>query len=118
MRQLLRNQRLIYYSSYIKDEYVIDENGHTTSEEEAVYSDPQAVKCNVSSSTGEWIVDSYGGHTEYTRHLSFSGTSPLKEGDRVWFGTDTSQPNNYIVKSVSDTLNEVVVTIREVRNDD
>lgn len=52
MRLLERNKRVIYYSHYLGEFPVVDENGYETGEHEKRYTKPKELKCSVSPAKG------------------------------------------------------------------
>lgn len=116
MRDLQRNKRLIWYANHIRDDAVTDEFGNDTGETIPVYTDPVALKINVSAATGEAAAEAFGAFTDYSRTITTSDTScPLKQNSRVWFGVEPSSgPHNYEVVRVADSLNGMLYALREV----
>lgn len=115
MRNMKRNQRMIHYAAEITTEPILDEWGNDTLEVKRIYGDPVELRCNVSGTAGQEEVDVFGLQTEYSRTISFArNTCPLKEGYKVWFGVEPSEPNNYVVVRVADSKHVVLVALREV----
>lgn len=114
MRQLLRNGRTLFYATLRATVPVVDAQGNETLEQREEWSSPAPLRCNVSAAAGNWSVELFGGHTDYTRTVTFTGSCPLREGDRVWFGVSTDGPHNYLVTRVADGKEEFVVALREV----
>lgn len=113
MRDLKRNQRAFYYATVIGSEAIVDEYGNDTLETRTIYGDPTMLKGNISANVGEDAVEIFGAQTEYSRTLSMTNC-PLKEGDKVWFGVDPTNENNYVVAKVADSKNGFLVALREV----
>lgn len=116
MRDLQRNKRTIWYANHIRDEIVTDEFGNDTVETVPVYTDPIALKINISAATGEAAAEAFGAFTDYSRTITTSDTRcPLKQNSRVWFGVEpSSSPHNYEVVRVADSLNGMLYALREV----
>lgn len=115
MRNLLRNQRDLYYASPIGAEPILDEYGNDTLEVKTVYGSPTLLRANVSVNIGQGFVDIFGSQTEYSRTVSIAGNDcPLCEGCRVWFGVTPDTPNNYKVVKVADSKNGFLVALQEV----
>lgn len=115
MRSMKRNHRLIHYATAIATEPILDEWGNDTLEVRTIYGDPVELRCNVSGTAGKEEADVFGLQTEYSRTISFFGDMcPLKEGTKVWFGVDVTEPNNYVVVRVADSKHVTLVALREV----
>ena len=115
MRDLKRNQRELWYATVVGTEPILDEYGNDTLEVETVYSDPVALRVNVSANIGQEAVEAFGSQTEYNRTVSISGVMcPLSVGCPVWFGVPTDGSANYTVARVADSKNGFLVALREV----
>jgi hypothetical protein len=99
----------------VKTEPILDEYGNDTLELKTEYSEPIALKVNVSANAGQEAANVFGTLTGYSRTITYSGDScPLVVGCRVWFGIDINDPHNYVVIKVADSKNGFVVALREV----
>lgn len=114
MRSIKRDQRVVYYATPLSTGRILDEWGNDTLEVHTEYSEPVALPVSVSANVGQEAMNVFGAQTEYSRTLSMSGNCPLVEGCKVWFGVDTSEPNNYTVAKVADSKNGFLVALREV----
>lgn len=115
MRSLFRNQRTLHYASVLGTEPIFDEYGNDTLEVRTVYGSPTLLSANVSANAGQEVVEAFGSQTEYSRVVSLTGAScPLSKGDKVWFGIETTEENNYTVARVADSKNGYLVALREV----
>lgn len=114
MRDLHRNRRALYYATKIGTQPIIDDYGNDTLEVEVVYGSPTLLMANVSASVGQEAVETFGTQTEYNRTVNLTGSCPLKEGDKVWFGVPVDGANNYVVVKVADSKNGYLVALREV----
>ena len=117
MRNCQRNYRTVWFANPTGEtEPIRDEYGNETLEVKTIYDTPNKMRCNIGTSGGEDAVQIFGSTTEYHRTISFSGSGmcPLKEGCRVWFGVDTTEPHNYKVVKVADSKNGCIVALREV----
>ena len=115
MRSLERNKRNLYYAAAVGANPILDEYGNDTLETETTYGSPTPLRANVSPNDGKEVVEVFGSQTEYSRVVSLTGaTCPLSEGDKVWFGVDTTEENNYTVARVADSKNGFLVALREV----
>ncbi len=118
MRDLKRNQRVVWYAVPTATVPILDDYGNDTLEVETVYLPPVCIRCNVSANMGQEAVEVFGSQTEYSRTISMSGYEcPLIEGSRVWFNVnpnDTFDNHNYMVARVADSKNGFLVALREV----
>ena len=115
MRSLERNKRNLHYATVVGTEPILDEYGNDTLEVRTIYGSPTPIRANVSANMGADGVDVFGSQTEYSRTVSFAGEKcPLSEGDKVWFGIDTTEEHNYTVARVADSKNGYMVALREV----
>lgn len=114
MRNLKKNQRVLYYASFMETKPILDEYGNETLEVEKVYSEPTLLEINYSSNTGEVATQTFGNLTDYSRVLAITGNCPLKENDILWIGIDVSSKANYEVKKVADSLNSYLIAVGEI----
>jgi hypothetical protein len=114
MRNLKKNQRPLYYASFIDTKPILDEYGNETLEVEKVYSEPTLWEVNYSSNTGEVATQTFGNLTDYSRVLAITGKCPLKEGDVLWIGIEPTSSANYEVKKVANSLNSYLVAVGEI----
>ena len=116
MRSLERNKRLLYYALYEKDEPILDEYGNETGESRPAYGEITEMRCNISASSGEDIVEAFGSFTNYTRAICVADNNcPLAEQSVVWFGIPTTEPYNYIVTRKADSKNGILYALKEVK---
>ena len=116
MRSLNRNKRSIYYANYVRDELIYDEYGNETGETNPVYDDPVELLCNISATSGEDAVETFGSFTAYSRVVCVSDPRcPLDEKSIVWFGVSTDEPHNYIVTRKADSKNGILYALQEVK---
>lgn len=115
MRGMERNKRTLWYAHFLEDRPVLDEEGGETSEVSAAWSDPVALRCNISGGAGGWAVQPFGGFfTDCDRTLSLTGACPLRVGDRLWIGVEPTQHYNYVVTALRDGLDEYLAAVKEV----
>lgn len=113
MRSLVRNQRPFYYATVVGTEPIYDEYGNDTLETQTIWGDPVLLKANISANVGEEVVEAFGAHTEYSRTISMT-KCPFSEGDKIWFGIEPPEENNYTVVKIADSKNGFLVALREV----
>lgn len=115
MRSLNKNKRLVYYALRTGEKVILDEYGNETGENEPTYGDVIALRCNVSSASGEDAVQAFGSFTNYSRILCVADVGcPLTEESIVWFGVDPHEPYNYIVTRRADSKNGILYALQEV----
>ena len=119
MRALERNKQTIYFANYTGRSVITDENGLETGESELSYSTPTSAKVNVSASRGEASLDLFGTDLNYTNTIVTDKDLGIDEHSILWVGKEAYQgsvitPHNYIVASVTKSLNSVVYAIRKV----
>lgn len=117
MRELERNKTTIYYA--LRDENdkpLYDDNGYETGETVPSYSEPVALRINVSPALGESATRQFGDIVDYDRTLvTCDMTLPITEGTVFWIDeTDTSKPYDYVAKKVADSLNAKVIAVKKV----
>lgn len=117
MRELERNKTTIYYALRDeKDKPLYDDNGYETGETVPSYSEPVALRINVSPALGESATRQFGDIVDYERTLvTCDMTLPVTEGTVFWIDeTDTSKPYDYVAKKVADSLNAKVIAVKKV----
>ena len=114
MRSINRDRRQIFYANPIGTEPILDEYGNDTLEVSVEYSAPVALAVSVSANVGQEAMNVFGAQTEYSRTLSMTGSCPLEEGSKVWFGVPVTESHNYTVAKVADSKNGFLVALREV----
>jgi hypothetical protein len=115
MRNLRRNQRNLFYASYMGNEMIVDEYGNETLEPKKTYSEPKSLKICYSSNVGAVDTQVFGDVSSYSRVLSYTGTTcPLMEKDVLWIGKETSEKPNYEVVKVADNLNTWLIAVQEI----
>ena len=117
MRDLIRNKRKLWYALPVGSTPILDEYGNDTLEVEWKFSSPLPFQSNVSANVGQEATEVFGSQTEYSRTVSITGTCPLTEGCRLWFGAEPNEQGtnyNYTVARVADSKNGYLVALREV----
>lgn len=143
MRNLLRNQRPIWYRLYAGQEAIRDADGFDTGETEVSYGDPVEVRAYVAAASGDAAVEAFGVGTAYDRVAYLPGTGwPLDERTVVYVDRDPAgapvtwdgatgtwsssggarwtaaslAEADYAVVRVSSTINQTQVALRKVRD--
>ena len=117
MRDLLRNQRTIYYALRTGELENTDDNGNLTGESTPIYGEKTMLRCHVSASVGNDTVSEFGSFTNYSRTLTVSNINcPIDEDTVIWFGVtpDHDTPPNYIVTKRADSKNGILYALLEV----
>ena len=116
MRELERNKRTVYYALFDKNEPILDEDGNDTGEERPAYFAPVKLRINVSPALGESATRQFGEIVDYDRTLVICDTSlPIDEQTVFWIDeTDTTQPFDYVVKKVAESLNSLQIAVKKV----
>lgn len=115
MRSLNRNKRSLFYALRVDETPNVDEYGNETGETTPVYGAITELQCNVSSASGEEIVQAFGSFTNYTRSVCVADVNcPIAEDSIVWFGVEPTGPNNYIVTLKADSKNGILYALKEV----
>lgn len=117
MRALNRNRRLLYYAQQKGREEIADENGNYTGEYSIVYTIPLPLYMNIGVEGGSWSLEQYGITKPNSRTLITDDMRcPLVETSVLWIDTPITKPFNYVVTSVSRSLNNVKITVERVEN--
>lgn len=117
MRDLLRNQRTIYYALRTGELENTDDMGNLTGESTPIYGEKIMLRCHVSASVGNDTVSEFGSFTNYTRTMTVSNRHcPIDEDTVIWFGVtpDNNTPPNYIVTKRADSKNGILYALLEV----
>lgn len=115
LRSLNRNKQYFYHAHKLNPTHIKDEQGNYTPELAPSYSEPILKHMNVSTPTGEEIVQAFGNMTDYSRVICTTEIDwVVKEGDILWLDHKVTESNDYIVKKVAKSLNSFLVAIKEV----
>lgn len=127
MRNLEINKKTHFVLNYKGKTDIVDSKGYKTGESKIVYSKATPFKAHISGATGSTFVDSNGVSIEYDKSLVLTlwEFEHLKINENSVFFVDTkprydsnNQPlYDYKVARIKDTLNEVVILLKKVRND-
>lgn len=116
MRTLEINKQPMWYALYTGKTEVIDEYGNYTGNYDLHYSEPVYYPVNMSQSRGTADVDMFGINASYDRtFVTTDMDCPIAEDSIIWFGADPeTQPHNYVVYQIANSLNSVTYAIRAV----
>lgn len=109
MRNLKRNQQMIYYSNLTeecKDEWGNDSCG---------YGEPQKLMISVSPNTGKTNQYGFGTHLEYDRTMVTTDLNcSINEYTRLWIGIEPTEVYNFKVCRKAVNLNHIAYAIKQV----
>ena len=126
MRNAKINQKGYYALNYLGKVDVVDSKGYRTGESEISYSDEIPFRTHLSGAMGSSYIDTNGVSIEYDKSMVLT----LWEFERLGFDENTvffidTKPQydsenkplyDYRVARIRDTLNEVVILLKKVRN--
>ena len=126
MRNAKVNQKQYYALNYIGKSDVRDKDGNLTGESTIEYSDEIPFKTHLSGATGSSYVDANGVNIEYDKSMVLTLWEFKKFGfneNTVFFidtqpiyDNDNKPLYDYRVERIRDTVNEVVILLKKVRN--
>lgn len=127
MRNAKINQKTYVALNYCGKRDVVDEKGYKTGESEIAYSDEISFKTHLSGATGSSFIDSNGISIEYDKSmvltlwefkkLGFDENSVFFIDTKPKYDSDNQPLYDYRVARIRDTLNEVVILLKKVRNE-
>ena len=110
-----RNKTPFWYANFLRIEPEFDGDGYETGGQRVVYTDPVKAYANNSPSRGEADPQMFGTDIQYDRVLVMELPAlPIDENSILWVGIEPTEPHNYVVKKVADSLNSVAYAIRQV----
>lgn len=109
MRNLKRNERLIYFANL--DRNITDKWGNNAQG----YGEPQAYRISVSVEKGEVAAQGFGDSMNYVREMVTHDMScQINENSHLWIDRTPDKPYNYKVKRVSRSLNCIAYALERV----
>lgn len=116
MRTLRKNEQTFYYSKYLGNVEILDENNYRTGTRKPSYDTPIKAYGNISANTGEVIYNTYGKQVLYDRILQPRDSGlMLNENDVLYLDSDYSSGKyDYVIVSVIRSLNVLKYAIRKV----
>ncbi len=116
MRSLEINRQPLWYATFKNKEEILDKYGNHTGTFKINYNAPVYYPVNVSESRGTADKDMFGIAADYDRTFTTTDMNcPIKEDSVIWFGADpTTDPHNYIVYRIANSLNSITYAIRGV----
>ncbi len=114
MRDLKRNQILVTFRPYLRNDEIIDENGYHTADYSPVFGEEQQLFLSVSANKGDYSEQMFGDVLDYDRTMLISDPDcPIDENTRV-----TIDEQTYVVKAVARSLNVSQYAIKRVEVSD
>lgn len=116
MRNLKRNQSVIFYKNLVDSVEIVDEYGNVTGSYEKKYGELKKLSISVSANMGTSEYQTFGKSLDYDRTLSTADMNcDIDENSVLWLdGADTDKPHNYIVKKCSATINQILIAVKQV----
>ena len=116
MKLMKRNLRTIYYCLYQGQQPVYDEDKYETGETTISYSNPVAIKVNVSPASGYAQNGMFGNLTDYDKViLTDKMDCPIDENTLLYVDAPISGSPDYKVKKVAKSLNHISYAVSEVK---
>lgn len=114
MRDCKRNQRRIWYATYLGTaERIVD--GVRTGQNEPQYSSPTPAKAAVAAFRGESDVEMFGSDIQFSCTMTSVRRLPIDEYSQVWIDKSPADgAANYIVKRAAFGLNQHVWALEKV----
>ena len=116
MRTLEINKQPMWYALCTGKTEVIDEYGNHTGVFKLTYGSPVYYPVNMSEARGTVQHEPFGLTDDYDRTFVTTDMScPIDIDSIIWFGADpTTDPHNYIVHRIANSLNSITYAIRGV----
>ena len=116
MNTLVRNRQPFYYALYGEKAEIIDSDGMKTGEFSVGYSEPVAMRANISPATGTSRTEQFGNLENYDKVIVTAEMDcPIDEHSILWVDDlNTEHPHDYIVKRVAKSLNVISIAIAKV----
>lgn len=115
MKTLFRNLKTFYYANENGVSALTDADGYKTGEYEVTYTEPAAVKGNISASTGSVFENPFGLTEGYDKVIVVDDADlPIQESSVVWVNASTDQPHDYVVRRLARSLNSISIAVKRV----
>lgn len=122
MRSLIRNKQTFWYANIIGTQPIVDEYGNETGETYIGYSEPVAVKANISAARGTADLDAFGINANYSKKIVTDDiTIPIDKSTILWIGNEPDEygesgeiKHDYVVVGVAKSLNSLTIAVKEV----
>ena len=120
------NKRHFIALNYLGEQDVVDTQGYKTGEKQIAYSKPIPFNAHLSGASGSTYVDNNGVSIEYDKSmvltlwefkkLKFDENTVFFIDKKPKYDDDNRPLYDYRVERIRDTLNEVVLLLKKVRN--
>lgn len=115
MRMLKKNMQEFRYKLLTANNVpILDPDGFETGEYAPVYSPQYIGRASISAATGETIERAFGASVEYDRVITALTDFGMDENSLLWVDDLESESNDYIVKRIARSLNNVRIAIARV----
>lgn len=121
MKIMERNKTSFYYLLYKSKERAVNEDGDETGEKRVVYSEPVAMRANVSAATGYAQTEQFGNFITYDKVIVTDEMDcPIDENSVLFidkepeFDKDGNPLFDYTVKRVAKSLNSISIAVSKV----
>lgn len=121
MRLLKRNESSFYYLLYVTQEQAVNEDGDETGEKRVIYSEPVAMRANVSAATGSAQTEQFGNFITYDKVIVTDDMDcPIDENSVLFIDKEPEFDKkgnplfNYRVKRVAKSLNSISIAVSMV----
>lgn len=121
MRLLKRNESSFYYLLYVTQEQAVNEDGDETGEKRVIYSEPVAMRANVSAATGSAQTEQFGNFITYDKVIVTDDMDcPIDENSVLFIDKEPEFDEkgnplfNYRVKRVAKSLNSISIAVSMV----
>lgn len=122
MRDCLRNQRIFWYSLYLRKDPVYKEglsdpdgNPIETGQYQEVYSEPKASKAHITAAVGPSDMEAFGSSVQYDRVICTVQKLGLTEQSRLWIDrSPAAGAPDYRVIRVAEGLNQNLYAIERL----
>lgn len=126
MRLLDRNKRPFYYALYTGGSMLQNSEGKLTGEHGKEYGPPVKAYANImfakrsglsAASVGMATAAAFGVNLDYDKIIQIENTDcPIDESSILWVDeTDTTKPNDYVVKRKATALTHITLAVKKVR---
>lgn len=114
MRTMKRNQRGLYYANPVGTRELYDGEYHT-GEYAVTYGIPLKARMNIGAESGTFGMVQYGMQPTTTRTLIPDNIHfPVTEQTVFWIDVPPTENYNYVVHSISKSLNSLKITVKRV----
>lgn len=127
MRNLAINKRPFVALNYLGKETIVDGQGYETGESKIIYGAEIEFQTHISGASGSSYIDSNGVSIEYDKSfvltkylfekLAFTENTIFFIDKKPEYDKDNQPLYDYRVARIRDTLNEVVILLKKVRNE-